>query len=314
MVSEMDDRGQLLLAGALLIGVVIVGSIVLLNGVQFADATGSEGSQGAVRNAERLSHMIEQDVEELVRQVRASEPNNLSRALQANLSTYNRYYSAMQISDGAVFVNLSLDVSASRGGLINESGVRYNDGRSNNWDPVTNADALSVFDLNFTKIQGNDFEVVVSDANTSDQWRMNIQPGGIGLIVTVSNESGVLDTFSMDAAPDAGNDESIDFDLIAGEASDSTGDSGRFAGILQHVGGNYTIEFEDTNNKEGSYRIGVTDGINYGNYDGCSGPSDTGDSGCAVEGYLVTPAIDISYNTPELTYETTRFIDPEVGT
>ena len=116
-----NERGQLLLVGAIAIGVVILGSVVLLNDMKFTDTVGSQGNQQALQDAERTEEMIRTDLQRMTRRVRAGTGvGNFEDALRENVSEYSQYYSNMTFEDGIVFVNAEFNKSESEPGQLIE--------------------------------------------------------------------------------------------------------------------------------------------------------------------------------------------------
>jgi len=59
------ERGQLLLIGAILIGLTIIGTVVMLNGMQYADAASTQSENRVLDDAERTEEMVERDMGQL---------------------------------------------------------------------------------------------------------------------------------------------------------------------------------------------------------------------------------------------------------
>ncbi|WP_254767771.1 DUF7261 family protein [Salinilacihabitans rarus] len=68
MVSETRDRGQLILVAAISIAFIILGLVVVFNGVLYTETVSSSGTSGSVTDAETVEYEIEQGVRGLVQQ------------------------------------------------------------------------------------------------------------------------------------------------------------------------------------------------------------------------------------------------------
>lgn len=94
----MPDRGQLLLAGSVVIAVAVLGVAALLNASMYAGAgTSGTGSTAAVESADRYESVVESDLRRLVNETATEED------LRANVTTYaDRLARVASRSDGAV--------------------------------------------------------------------------------------------------------------------------------------------------------------------------------------------------------------------
>lgn len=137
-----DDRAQLLLVGGVALALVIVGTVVLLNGMRFQDTIGSKGNEQALQDALRTEGMIQSDLGNLADEIRADAGLvNYGDQMARNVSTYGGYYSNLTFNDGIVYVNVSLNRTASKNGTrvqqrSNMSFTNYTDSPPPNYNSV----------------------------------------------------------------------------------------------------------------------------------------------------------------------------------
>lgn len=116
MVSDRRDRGQVLLVGGIAIAVVILGTMVVLNGLKFTDTLGAQTNSDELRQTERTQRMVVAHTATLSDRVQ-NETTLLgfAPAVRENVSTFSRHYSAFTFSDSDVAVNVTYNETASAG-------------------------------------------------------------------------------------------------------------------------------------------------------------------------------------------------------
>lgn len=88
MVSG-DGRGQLVLAGSVVLAVAVVGVAVLLNAAMYTDAVATDDrSRDAVASAETYRHVVEADLQRLVDETGGDEGAPAVDVLRTNVTTY----------------------------------------------------------------------------------------------------------------------------------------------------------------------------------------------------------------------------------
>lgn len=305
------DRGQLLLIGAILIGMTIIGTVVMLNGMEYADTAGSQGQAQVLDDAERTEEMVERDMERLLRQVDANSPAKYEEAVIQNVSAYNNHSRNMTVTQGSAVVNVSVNESQSDGTRIHQRSSSPNNekfqatdpsgpGNPNQWTLASDVEKVAGFRLNVTRIDGtgsSKFTVRITN-DTNYKWEMRVyQTGGGSAFEVRSGDSSSLPTWT--GTPDCtSSDEEINFHLLQGTATDTDSDC-EFTSFRDESSPPYDIEFDNGNRARGTYTIFIS-GKASGNVDS----SDT-------RSYVVNPAIDFQYRSSELEYNRTMLIETE---
>lgn len=319
-----DDRGQLLLVGAIAIALVILGTVVMLNGMKFTDTVGSKGNDEAFTDASRTVEMIETDLARLSSRVRNDTSlTTFESALKENVTQYTRTYSNMSIGQGSVYIDVSLDTSCSSCQyrlLENTSQGDFTGGRQNT---TVGRDMASIPEFNLTiaddEFPGNpaspvdaSFWIAVRN-ETGATWRMRLNATRTGTpptdtrYITTYNDSGVIASYSSASDPWFENDEDVEIRLLDG-CVDANGGAGFTCldglAFANGVEGPYTISFNNTfstpggnpappgQNAEGTFRM-VADG---------EGPADSRIG-------LDTPVFTLVYERPEVQYQNTISIN-----
>lgn len=308
------SRGQLLLIGAVLLGMTIVGTVVMLNGMQYTDSAGAQSQSQVLDDAERNEEMVVRDMELLVRQVDADMPFRYEEAVIANVSTYNNYTRNMTVTRGGALINVSVNESRSDGTRIHQpaSGGPTNDnfqrtgsgpGTPNDWSLASDVEKVAGFRVNTTKIDGgpmNAFTVRIENDTAGYVWEMKVysQSAMDYRLKTRYTDSGSLPLWGTTPVECASSDEEIDIRLVDGTAAKTNNDC-EFTSFTDRLTSPYDIKFKNGNRAHGTYNIFIT-GSASGNVD----PGDTDD-------YVVNPAIDFQYRSTELAYNRTIQIDSD---
>jgi hypothetical protein len=325
-----DDRGQLLLIGALTIAIIVVGGVVLLNGMKYTDTVGSSGTASAVADSERLSAMVETDLRHLATRVdNDTDLLSFESAFRENVSQFNRYYSRAASARGSTFMNVSINASASASGwVLNQSSSDYfeDDDGDTEWTAITGANVTDPFEMTIDEwpgragVSGNRVELFVNVTNSGgEEWSLKFyETTGIdGNVrhIEVYNESGLRESYRSDSEswfPDSG---SYEIDVLNGEinttaTSEPETDLWTFA---HGVDAPYDVSMQNkfiipgggrpspNLRSEGTYLI-ATDG---------SATSDVDDVSESIP--VVVPAIDVYYHRPEVEYTRTIRIDDDSG-
>ncbi|WP_018259306.1 DUF7261 family protein [Halomicrobium katesii] len=295
MVAE---RGQLLLVGAILFSVVIVGVVIQLNDLQYTDTIGSNAQTDAIDQAAQAEAETRAALYGLDLRVRnGTDRSEYQEALRENVSTYQNYSENMTAAGGATYTNVTLNLAAS----VNETVMTQSDDpyrkqtspRRPGWDLVTDAETVSQFWLNESSVKtgGTSFQVVVSNP-AGDEWRLKLEgvpvagPGPDDVDVVVETPT------STNTACRRSDADDIELNLIDGEDA-MTPPSCTFTSFADALDGPYTIEFEKGNRAEGGYEIAVVGGsVNTGNFAG-------------TRERILYPGIDYKYRSPSTAYNRT---------
>lgn len=294
MVSH--ERGQVLLMGALLLGIALIGTIVFINGMLFTVSadTGTDGA--SMSEATTIRQAIDDDVRAMVTSITRDGSADFEAALLDNISTYSRHYANTTANGDPAYVNVSVDTSESEGVLLSQTTEEKftADDNSQDWDLVdeNNASDVTRFDLTVTNFpQGvgdtNAFYITVANASGSVLWMAELYKNQSTSTYRL-NTRNQSTAFTEECSGFAGDQ----IDLLAGEVAGC-----EFTTFRDEFDGPYTIRFEDGHKADGTYRIAVGS-ANEGNFaDGQVNPS------------LVRPAVRVVYESPDLRFDSTRVIN-----
>jgi hypothetical protein len=293
MVSQ--ERGQVLLMGALLVAIALIGTIVFINGMLFT-VSADTGSDGAgMSEATEIRQAINDDIRAMVRSISRDGPADFEAALLENVSTYSRHYANTTASGDPAYVNVSVDTSESEGLLLRQtSAAKYRaEDNSQDWALVddNNASGITQFDLTVTNFQGvtdnSAFYITVADASGSAFWMAQLYKNQSTSTYRL-NTRNQSTAFTEQCSGFAGDQ----IDLLAGEVAGC-----EFPTFLDEFDGPYTIRFEDGHKATGTYQIAVGS-ANEGNF----APGQ-------VQPSLVRPAVRVVYDSPDLRFDSTRVLN-----
>lgn len=277
------DRGQLLLVGAILFSVVVVGIVVQLNDLQYTDTMASNGQTDVVDRAVQTEAETRDALVGLVTRVRAdTDRSEFGDALRENVSTYQNYSESMTAAGSATYTNVTVNESAS----VNESVVTQGSGKfrspkttDQDWTATNDSESLTEFWLNVTEKNGAP-DTTVTVVGESNTWKLELrQVGGNDFDVRTWNSSTGWTEHCSD-------ESSADLDLRSG-----VGDCG-VAPFVNDVEAPYNVTFERGNNAKGGYRIAAIGGLNRTYIE-------------PDEQRLYHPAIDYQYRSPSTSYNRT---------
>lgn len=293
------DRGQLLLVGAILFSVVVVGIVVQLNGLQYTDTAASGGQTDAIDRASQTEAETRDALARLVTKVRAdTDRDEFADALRENVSTYRNTSQNMTAAGGAIYTNVTVNETASvNESVVSQSGGDYqaqNPPNPSDWTLVTDVTNVTRFWLNESTVTGGGtpFAVVVSNPS-GQQWELRLQrvtggPGPDDVDVVVATPAS---TTTACTRPDSTD---IELNLVDGSGAGAASGCS-FTSFTDAFDGPYTIEFEKGNKAEGGYEIATLGGsVRTSNFD----PSN-------VEDQIFAPAIDYQYRSPSTAYNRT---------
>lgn len=284
------DRGQLLLLGGLAIAIVFLTAIPLSNSLVVSESASSSETVSDIDSAAQREAAVERGIRTLLSDVNTSNKAALNRSLR----NFSRYYTNVSAQQDGVYVNASLNVSASPGGLVNNSDSAnfkskssyYYNGTSNDndWNLTEDATRISEFRMTLTKVPSNspNFTVKITNAS-SHRWTLRVSP------VTSDNKTiWVRNSSSGTWRKECEGRKPIDLDLQAGTCSTDT-ESEQFDSYSEFIEGPYTVRFENGHVvNRGSYRLGAV-----GTF-----PNGNGNT-------VVVPAVDLRYVGPSLSYTDT---------
>lgn len=298
----VNDRGQLLLIGALALGVIFIGTVYTLNSLQQTDAVVRSGTTDALDDAQRQETQVRRGLTELATRVADSSPTGLESALRENITLYRRHAQNMSLTGDGAYVNASLNLSASEGSEINQSSVDQFQSPAppvnNDWTLATGVNSTVTFRMNVTQVDGNgtpagSSRIIVENTSTGDTWTLYLtNPTADRVELNLSTPSPSPTPTCTD--PGLNRTRGFTLDLVAGEASDSAGTSCEFEGFPSHVDPGYEIRFENGQHARGTYSIHLLGTVETSNFNSSQ-----------VSPSPVVPAVDYQYRGGQLSYNRT---------
>ncbi len=175
--SPRDDRGQLILVGAIALAFVIVALAVAFNGALFADTLADSEARPDLTAAEQVDRQAARDLPRLLLYLnhRESYPDTstLDATVTANVSTYARLATEARLQERPGVVNVSLEnrtygtrVVQATDGPFTEEGTP---GGDPSWQPVPASDRRAVGWAVLNLDAAN-----VSDADGADRFTVEL--------------------------------------------------------------------------------------------------------------------------------------------
>lgn len=321
-----DDRGQLLLVGAFIIALVVLGTVVYLNGLNFNDSIGSQGNEQSLNDAERTKGMVTESLIGLTERVRADVRagggglEEYERELRENISSFARYYSRLKFSDGVTYVNVSLNSSGTAsvyGGIITQRLAADSDpdgptfvndnGRPSetDWEVARNVNTVTALNVTLKQFpcpNNRNVSYVIEEVDSGDTWEWQATRGP-----NCASTNRTVETYLN------GNKQNVTY---AGPGPNQNAElAGRtYLDILEGTV-NGTTEWQFAKGLEPPYNVSVQ--IN----GGPASPGNTArgsfrietdseyrpptDDDLDVDDAIAVPAVDIRYVAPELVYNST---------
>jgi len=289
-----DDRGQVLLIGGLAVAIVFLTAIPLSNSLVVSESASTSDTVADIdRAAER-----EASVERGLARVLASVDTTNTTAVNNSLQNFTRTYANVSGQQDGVYVNATVNVDESRGGVVNgtDDFRKYSGGgNQQNWDLVSDTETISEFSmwLNQTNSGNPTFEVIVS-GSSGDEWRVELSRG------TGSNSPKTVEIIQPDGSTETCTSTGdIRLDLKSGTCTMYTGTGSpttvEFTSFSESLSEPYDIRFERSNNVNlGRYRLAAV------------GDFDSGSLSA-----VVVPAVKLQYVGPDTSYTRTILVEEE---
>jgi hypothetical protein len=305
----VSDRGQLLLVGAVAVSFVMLGTVAMLNTLQYTNNQGADANGAVVEQASAVKESVRLDLHQLHRSVRAGNPtpSTLEANLQSNLTTFesqqNDYYATR---DGSSLM-ISYDSAASAGTRIEYSGNNFkppsapvNGCGPQCWKPVNDVEQLGMFTMEIEDMGGvgvpNDFEVIASGTQT---WQFKIEQSSPSGELTLETNPPSAGSYSNPCSGELEPPVSISF--VAGKVTDDAGTSCTFEPITTAGPDPYDLRYEGWNNVgDGEYQISVRGDVQTTNFNSGN-----------LHSHPVIAGFDVAYHAPEYKSEWTITVDGE---
>jgi hypothetical protein len=290
------ERGQLVLIAAILVATAILGAVVLLNAVHSSPNVKAQSDAQSLLDTEQMTEQIHNHVRTVffatsTSDGEAHQPYAVGSELGQNVTEYNRQLGSFVSTDKPVVASVEYNAASSAtGGFVGGDAIPQ---RGPFEEYISGAESLPY--LNVTVAE--DADVVLELYDTASPTATPDQS------ITLDGEDTDYQTLSgtgtcndVGPEPDGGGEAGVTVELEnrTGEIRDADGD--RCAFTFDDMS-QYTVRINGTTSPpvEGSFAVaGVTP----------SSVSSYGSSSVRTEsGVIVEPAVEISYQTPSVSYE-----------
>ena len=302
MVTPDGERGQLILVGALLVAATILGSIALLNSIHESPDVNTKQDAQSLAETERTidqvqtglerAFLVNTSMDEVNESLPYVEDGGGYRTLVEE--AYVREYLNLSTTETAGVLDVTV-VGEQTGGIArqNTTVAGFEDYPSGPVDVVEGAAAVPRFYLLVNDTSPSPFIIRISETGTpSNSMQLEISDSE----VAAKRGSGTDWTCDL-----SGDDSTIEIDFVNGEGEVRTDET--YCGNLNFgppLDPDYTIQFQDGGNADGTYTITAVDPTNVEDFPGVpyrwsrAGPN-----------YVVNPIFGIEYRTPNVAYNTT---------
>jgi hypothetical protein len=302
------ERAQLLLTSSILIALVIVSTVVLLNGMQFTENVGDDNAVGEAEHAAHVQEMIRADMVEMLNRTGANIPLDTRRYryaaysdwLERNISDYNTQHQNMTLSRRLASVSVeSMPGESTKGRVIYQEAPNrdfQSVGDRPDWQVghgVTEVPVIVLQDVDVTSSPPLILNVSGYGSNASEFWRLKMKEDEI--VVESSQSSGTvlcsgtgLDTHEFDVVIKGGETQVYPH-ASSVECKQPKTDLRDMKGWLD----NGFLEYENGNSAKGNYTITIDGGITPSRF----GPTQPDHSEIRV----INPKIRVVYNGTEIT-------------
>ena len=295
---ENDDRGQLILVGAVVIAIALVGVVVVLNSVLYTENVANREPISATGDARDAQTFVQGDVGSLVSRVnydaRYDSPAAVRSAVDDSVARYGTLVGLRLARHTPASLNLTVTDETVGTGIEQDSERNFTD-RTNasNWTVTGNADVrryiLSVNRSSLSTDPNAAFAVTAVDGATN--WTLTLYRNGTDVVLRTDGSAAPSKTCAVSG-------KRVRIDVRNGTASDCSFD---FADGVDGGGDGYDVRYRNGSNASGTYSIllngtDATVPSSSVNFDSSDSPYRT---------YVVYDfGIRLTYATPELTYRT----------
>lgn len=304
MKSRLDDRGQLMLVGAVVIAASLLALVVVLNSTIYTQNTNPGNTLDETREVEQQLEVIRTDVTRLTDRLTERDHYVDAHELNVTLSVYSDKKAEQIVNRRPAYLEVALNKSASdleREVLrqSNRSREVISNTNESDWTLVENAtfNESTPFELTIEP-QSSTPTTLVVEGDDGGKWRLNVsQDPSDNVSVDVRYDNG---TTISESVP--GNATRIN--VTGGEINGTQ----RFA-FAPGLDGPYDLRVENGDRSSGTYSIVVDEAsdIDAGNFH-----ADPADGQPYVSREITTAVVDIRYMTDKLSTES-RITVPTEG-
>lgn len=295
MIPKLDDRGQLMLVGAVVMAASLLALVVVLNSTIYTQNTNPGSSLGEMNEVERQLEVVRTDVDRLTDRLGQRDGYVDIHELNATLTVYGDRKAEQIVDRRPAYLDVTLNESASdleREVLRQSNRSRAVLSRSNqsDWTLVENA----------TFNESTPFELVIeprsptpttfiAEGEDGGDWRLNVSQGPsktVSVEVTYDNGTTVSESVS-------GNATRVN---VTGGAINGTQ---RFA-FAPGLDAPYDLRVENGHRSDGAYHVLVDEAsdVDTGNFH-----TDPGDGQPYVSRELSTAVVDVEYASDKVSAE-----------
>lgn len=312
-----DRRGQMLIIGAVAIGVLLITMVLVMNSFLFAQNIESEGVPPSTENAEEAQQFVETNFGALLIHVNNAESDNPTAAYDAN---------ATSASDEAL--NLTLDTEATvfdvdgpsemqEGHLIKQTETRTFENRSGD-DLEFESGSVRRFQMtvnrnNVSGVHLPDDDIVNDQDNLTDRFHVVVHDDPAGeewaLYPVQSNQSDNVAIITKRPGEDPTVDYAADVDDVTigvttgsvDERATGSVDEKHVFSFGEGLGNVSRIEFRNGDDAEGTYTLTAEDASTIDLSEHFY--TDPGDGDPYYVETVYSARFDVTYEFVELTYE-----------
>ena len=311
------SRGQLMLVGAIVMALVVISTVVLLNGVQLSEHTGSEDALRAADQTQATTEALQTNVQTVFEHFEdnggpyiSNQPANLDD-FREDVVLFNKTYTNLTAFHTSSFVNVDIDASNSVSGraVRSDGGSFESASASSSWTVVSERSAMPYVSFNVTdqsRNPGTDFTIRFEDSSDSTDYTA----------LRFTEDSVFLDRPSSSVELCASDTDGrwTHLRIVDGGARLETEGSLECDAFSVEFDSNMNVDIAGGSEARGSFLLTVDEPTGTtpltpaaSNY-GTAGSGEPYVVGSAAQPVLVNPALEIDYNAPDMTHETSVFV------
>lgn len=295
MIPKLDDRGQLMLVGAVVMAASLLALVVVLNSTIYTQNTNPGNSLGEMNEVERQLEVVRTDVDRLTDRLEQRDGYVDIHELNATLTVYSDRKAEQIVDRRPAYLDVTLNESASeleREVLRQRNRSRAVLSRTNqsHWTLVEDAtfNESTPFELVIEPRSPTPTTFIARGENGGD-WRLNVSQGPSNTVridVTYDNGTTVSESVS-------GNATRVN---VTGGAINGTQ---RFA-FAPGLNAPYDLRVENGHRSDGAYHLLVDEAsdVDSGNFH-----TDPGDGQPYVSRELSTAVVDVEYVSDKVSAE-----------
>lgn len=284
MVSNIEsDRGQLLLVGAVTIAFIILGLVVVVNGVLYTQVIDSGNTIESANDAQNAQLEVTRGVRGLIQEVNRNSDDPVND-VEENVTAFDRAYRNTTADSRPTIVDVSRNSSAS----IEPGTMIYSDDISS---------GLVTDDVFLTPSTVGQF-IVTLDAGTDGSFEGNFTNGpSVDFDIDSGQNEIAVAVDGGQTCRIAASDDEVTVDLLAGRV-DGTADECLRKHVSKNINGSHDgMTFEDVDQNYGSFEVVI------------EGDSVGGSVNYATKTIAWSVPVTVSYDANEISYERDRVIE-----